>query len=82
MKTAISIPDDLFKNAEKIASKMGIPRSQLFAKALEEFIQRRSKKNITEKLNQVYDEKFQGTDINLKNLSVQAIRKSLENDSW
>ncbi|EKR83715.1 ribbon-helix-helix domain protein [Leptospira interrogans serovar Medanensis str. L0448] len=50
MKTAISIPDELFRAAEKIAKKLGIPRSQLFAKALEEFIQSHSKESVTEKL--------------------------------
>ncbi|TGN17388.1 ChpI protein [Leptospira idonii] len=53
MKTAISIPDDLFILAEKTAKKLGIPRSQLFAKALEEFIQNHSKDYITARLNQV-----------------------------
>ena len=34
MKTAISLPDRLYEEAEKTAQSMGIPRSQLFAKAL------------------------------------------------
>jgi metal-responsive CopG/Arc/MetJ family transcriptional regulator len=41
MKTAISLPDRLYKDAEKAAKSMGIPRSQLFAQALEEFITHR-----------------------------------------
>ncbi|MBM9575532.1 ChpI protein [Leptospira sp. 201903070] len=82
MKTAISIPDELFKTAEKTAKKLGIPRSQLFAKALEEFIQSHSKESVTEKLNQIYNNKSKETKNNITDLSVESLRKSLKNDSW
>lgn len=82
MKTAISIPDDLFKSAEKIAKKMGIPRSQLFARALEEFIQAHSKNSVTEKLNKVYSKGLPKSKTNIDKVSAQALRKSLKNDTW
>ncbi len=82
MKTAISIPDDLFVLAEKTAKKLGIPRSQLFAKALEEFIQNHSKEKITEKLNEVYSNPLNGNESIPSHVSVSNLRKSLENDSW
>lgn len=82
MKTAISIPDELFKSAEKTAKKLGIPRSQLFAKALEEFIRSHNKESVTEKLNKVYSGKSQETKSNTADVSVELLRKSLKNDSW
>ncbi|EPG50480.1 CopG family ribbon-helix-helix protein [Leptospira kirschneri] len=82
MKTAISIPDELFKAAEKTAKKLGIPRSQLFAKALEEFIQSHSKESVTEKLNKIYNRKSKELKSNITDLSVELLRKSLKNDSW
>ncbi|EMJ52069.1 ribbon-helix-helix domain protein [Leptospira interrogans serovar Valbuzzi str. Duyster] len=82
MKTAISIPDELFRAAEKIAKKLGIPRSQLFAKALEEFIQSHSKESVTEKLNKIYSNKSKETRNNITDLSVESLRKSLKNDLW
>ncbi|HRG76573.1 MAG TPA: ChpI protein [Leptospiraceae bacterium] len=81
MKTAISIPDDLFKSAEKIAKKMGIPRSQLFARALEEFIQAHSKNSVTEKLNKVYSKGLPKSKTNIDKVSAQALRKSLKYDT-
>ena len=51
MKTAISIPDELFVSAEKMAKKLGIPRSRLFTRAIEEFLENHSKEKITKKLN-------------------------------
>lgn len=82
MKTAISIPDDLFVLAENTAKKLGIPRSQLFAKALEEFIQKYSKEKITEKLNEVYSNPLNRNESITPHVSVSNLRKSLENDSW
>ncbi|TGM10692.1 ChpI protein [Leptospira selangorensis] len=82
MKTAVSIPDDLFKIAEKTAKRLGIPRSQLFAKALEEFIQLHSKESVTESLNKIYLKEKDNLKENITNLSVESLRKSLKNDSW
>ncbi|EIE03482.1 MULTISPECIES: CopG family transcriptional regulator [Leptospira] len=82
MKTAVSIPDDLFKTAEKTAKRLGIPRSQLFAKALEEFIQLHSKESVTERLNKIYTNRKDSSKDSINNLSVESLRKSLKNDSW
>jgi metal-responsive CopG/Arc/MetJ family transcriptional regulator len=40
MKTAISLPDALYREADRTAKQMGIPRSRLFAQAVEEFLNR------------------------------------------
>jgi metal-responsive CopG/Arc/MetJ family transcriptional regulator len=54
MKTAISIPDPLYKEAERLTKRLRIPRSQLYAKALEEYVQRQRSKGIKEALDEVY----------------------------
>ena len=54
MKTAISIPDNLFKNAEKIAKEMGISRSELYSRAIESFIEKKMSENITRQLDKIY----------------------------
>jgi len=41
VKTWISIDEGLFKEAEALAEKMGISRSQLFSRAVEEFVRER-----------------------------------------
>ena len=54
MKTAISIPDPLFKEAERLTKRLRIPRSRLYARALEEFLQRQRSKGIKEALDEIY----------------------------
>ena len=54
MKTAISIEDDLFKQAEGAARELGLSRSALFSQAVEEFIRAHMPSEITRKYNEVY----------------------------
>jgi predicted DNA-binding protein len=56
MKVAISLPDDLFRRAEHLAQRLGIPRSRLYAKALESYVNNLSTDQITAALDAVHDE--------------------------
>jgi metal-responsive CopG/Arc/MetJ family transcriptional regulator len=82
MKTAISLPDQLFLSAEEVADKMGIARSQLFARALEEFIKNHSEINVTEKLNEVYRIQSSEIDPVIQEMQTISLEKGLINDSW
>jgi metal-responsive CopG/Arc/MetJ family transcriptional regulator len=53
MKTAVSIPDELFKGAERLARRTRKSRSQLFSDALREYIARHSSEEVTEAMNRV-----------------------------
>ena len=55
MKTAISIPDDVFRKAEYLAKKRGLSRSQFYVMALKAFVTEPDD-GITEALNRVYGE--------------------------
>jgi metal-responsive CopG/Arc/MetJ family transcriptional regulator len=54
MKTAISIPDDLYRAAERAAKRLGLSRSELYRKALGAFLDRHSDKLVKEALDEVY----------------------------
>ena len=54
MKTAISLPDDLFEAAERVAERLGVSRSELYQKALAKFIESQNSAVITSKLDEVY----------------------------
>lgn len=54
MKVAVSIPDQVFKNAEELARKLKKPRSRLYTEALSSYIEAHDPAAITENLNQVY----------------------------
>jgi metal-responsive CopG/Arc/MetJ family transcriptional regulator len=78
MKTAISVPDDLFRRAEAAARRLQVSRSELYAKALAEFLAQQDSRAITERLNELYS----GTPAKLDPALHLAQLKSLEKDSW
>ena len=53
IKTAVSIEQPLFEQADKLAEQMRVSRSRLYALALEMFIQKRESQQILEQLNRV-----------------------------
>ncbi len=54
MKTAISIPDKVFDSADALARKLKLSRSELYTKAIEEFVTEHAHISVREKLDQVY----------------------------
>jgi len=51
MKTAISIPDPLFEEAEAVAKELGVSRSKLMQLALREFLKDRKEAKLTAAIN-------------------------------
>jgi predicted transcriptional regulator len=78
MKTAVSLPDELFRLAERTARKLKMSRSQLYATAISEFIDRRQARKITERLNEIYSEESAKLDSALHRAQI----KSLAKESW
>ena len=78
MKTAVSLPDDLFRLAEAAARRLRVSRSELYANAIAEYLKRRQDHAITERLNEVYARRPAKLDSGLHRAQV----KSLEKDAW
>jgi hypothetical protein len=79
MKTAISIPDPIFQAAELFAHHFGISRSELYAKAIEEYIASRRFTNVTDSLNKIYgDEPSSLLDDELYSMQI----KSIPHEEW
>lgn len=55
MKTAISLPDRLFKDAERLARRLKRSRSRLYADALAEYMARHDPDSVTSRINAVVD---------------------------
>jgi metal-responsive CopG/Arc/MetJ family transcriptional regulator len=55
MKTAISIPDEVFVAAEGLAERLGVSRSQLYSSAIAQYISAHRSKGVTACLNAVYE---------------------------
>ena len=80
MKTAISIPDNLFNDAEITARQLGLARSQLYVLAIKEFIEHHNKDKITQKLNLYYSQNSNTDEIS--DVGIESLREATKNDSW
>lgn len=54
MKTAISIPNDVFEAAEQTARRLSMSRSEFYTRAVEAYLEAHKTEGVTEKLNEVY----------------------------
>jgi hypothetical protein len=79
VKTAISIPDDVFDQAEKVAKRLGLSRSELFTRAVQAFLATRAEQNITKS----YDAAFgDAGESDVDELRREATRRALLDVEW
>lgn len=79
MKTAISIPDPVFRAAEEAARRLSLSRSELYTTAVRQFLERHQSADVTERLERVYAENPSRVDpvvLEMQRLSLP------EDDSW
>lgn len=77
MKTAISLPDELFASADSLAARLGVSRSHLFATALAEYLAKHQGRKVTERLDAVYAAQPSTVDPDLRRIQAQAIPKDV-----
>ncbi len=54
VKTAVSLPDPLFRAAERLAKRLGVTRSRLYSRALERYVGEAEESDATARLNRIY----------------------------
>ena len=78
MKVAVSIPEDVFKRAERLAKQLKRSRSKLYAQALAEYLARHAPDEITEGWNRALAAAGNEIDPFVE----QAARRTLEQSEW
>jgi metal-responsive CopG/Arc/MetJ family transcriptional regulator len=78
MKTAISIPDALFAEADALARKLGTSRSELYSRAVRDYVAQYASETVTDALDRVIAE-VGAQDVGYVNA---AARRTLERVEW
>jgi metal-responsive CopG/Arc/MetJ family transcriptional regulator len=78
MKTAVSVPDDVFERAERLASREKRSRSDVYSAALREYVARHSPDEVAEALDRVVSDVGQGIDP----FVMAASRQTLQSTEW
>lgn len=77
MKTAISIPDDVFDEAEALAHRLKKSRSELYSRAVREYVARHAADRVTEQLDVLCGEAGPPYDF-----AKAAAQRTLERSEW
>ncbi len=78
MKIVVSLPDEVFCEAEAAAKRLRVSRSRLYTTAIAEFLDRHLDQSITERRNQIYSR----NDSRLDPILNRAELKSVHDESW
>jgi metal-responsive CopG/Arc/MetJ family transcriptional regulator len=78
MKTAISVPDDVFKLAEEFAHQKKMSRSKLFSIAVKEYVAQYRREDVTARLNSVYDK----IDSSIDSAALRIQGASIPKEKW
>ena len=78
MKTAVSIPNDIFEQAEKLARKGKRSRSDVYARALAEYVARHAPDSVTEAMDKTIEALNEPPDT----FVAAAARKVLRRSEW
>jgi len=82
MKTAISVPDDLFEKVEELSEELHLSRSRIFTEAVRDFISRRKNEKILQALNRVYSEAETEQETTLRKQSKKHYARKLKAEKW
>jgi predicted transcriptional regulator len=78
MKTAVSVPDLVFRSAERLARQLKKSRSQLYSEALAEYVARRAPDGVTE----AYDRLAREIDTKPEPFLAGAAHRVLKRSEW
>jgi antitoxin MazE6 len=78
MKVAVSIPDQVFQEAESLAEQMKASRSEVYSRALREFVGRHAPDRVTEQMNNVVSKVAEKPDPFVR----RAARRVLQRVEW
>ena len=78
MKIAVSVPNEVFERAERLAKRLKVSRSELYSRALREYLARHAPDEVTAALNVLCEELDTGTEEFVR----EAGRRVLESSDW
>jgi metal-responsive CopG/Arc/MetJ family transcriptional regulator len=78
MKTAVSIPDEIFEDAERLARRLKQSRSEVYSRALAEYVARHAPNQVTEDMDRVLKEVAEPAD----EFVAVAARRALRRTEW
>ena len=80
VKTAISLDGALFREAEGVARRLKVSRSRLFATAMEEYLERRTNRELLQQINAAHAETSDAEGVRLRRVRQARHRKAVQGE--
>ena len=80
MKTAISIPDQVFREADVLAKRLGLSRSELYVRAISALLAEHRGDLVTVRLNEVYGDEGAGSSLDAALAAAQSA--AIGRETW
>ncbi|MBI5100034.1 MAG: CopG family transcriptional regulator [Nitrospirae bacterium] len=82
MKTAISIPDEIFKEIDKTAKEYNYSRSEIFTLAVKEFLEKIKSRKLLDAINEAYSEPESTKETSLRQKSKKYYSRKILKESY
>jgi len=82
MKTAISIPDEIFREMEKFAQEHNYSRSEVFVMAIKDFLENLKSKQLLDTLNEVHQDIETSEDTTVRKKAIRHYLKRVLKESY
>jgi len=82
MKTAISLPDDLFEKVDQLAKDLHLSRSRIFTEAVRDYLARREGEKILRALNGVYSDAETEEETRLRRQRKKHYARTVKAEKW
>jgi len=82
MKTAISIPDEIFREIEKFAQEHNYSRSEVFVMAIKDFLENLKSKQLLDTLNEVHQDIETAKDTTVRKKAIRHYLKRVLKESY
>ncbi len=82
MKTAISIPGDLFEHVSRYAIEEHVSRSKVIADAIREYIERRRNRTLLAALNDAYGEEESAEEKEVRKRARKHYARKIRREKW
>ena len=81
IKTAVSIQESLFEEADALARRMKVSRSRLFAVALEEYLRRERDRELIRRISEAYEDYPDSSELNQRR-AMRRLQREVVEGEW
>lgn len=82
MKTAISVPDDIFREVDRLSKETHRSRSEIFSEAVREYLRRLQNKKMLDRLNEAYAEPESKEAVSWRKAAKRRYAEATKGERW